>query len=543
MINPVKSKWLALIARKYLNKYEAVEDSGARKAPEIERGGEERILKAYDRLKAIAIGRNLERNSSKAITLIEQVKVLTAGKVKAQFNLPDEQNGATDWNKKASHLFNVEFARDCFYSDPMNFTEFVQLVIAAIIREGDLLIVFDSGIFGGSGKLFAFEADQIVNVIETEWRNHEINTEWGYQKDIGGGKTEWTPYPQNSGVITDQYGKTIGYIVSNVTLPEDKQRGTTAIPYHDAVIIPADSCRLAMRRFRHSQKRGIASFLPIENELSDSEAMRKMELMTAKKASQTLAFVEHSKETTQAAQAVDFAKIAELMEASKAEPADAESADGTVTSETKTLKRYRNFEELLGGAVEYGEEGDKMNYLQPQRPNMDVPSFYDHCGDTAGASLGLASSYTRMKVNNSYTGHRGEMLLTMAHIKNRQKLAEWCFLDWIAEKVIRWYIKQGKINDPGNDWQTLISWDYPVIPYIDPQKDIASDASALKTGKTTFRKLLGPSWREQLEELARELEVIREKKLPLNILETVAGAAAAGANTADDKTAETTEEK
>ena len=47
----------------------------------------------------------------------------------------------------------------------------------------------------------------------------------------------------------------------------------------------------------------------------------------------------------------------------------------------------------------------------------------------------------------------------------------------------------------------------------------------LKNGELTFRELLGPGWKKRLENLAEECKYIRELGVPLNIFETVAGAA------------------
>ena len=82
-----------------LAKYQAIETSrqGVRPDVPIEVGGEERYqLTGYDRLKAIAINRNLNRSNSKALTILGNRCVLAFGKVKARFATSDE-----DWNKQA----------------------------------------------------------------------------------------------------------------------------------------------------------------------------------------------------------------------------------------------------------------------------------------------------------------------------------------------------------------------------------------------------------------------------------------------------------
>ena len=64
------------------------------------------------------------------------------------------------------------------------------------------------------------------------------------------------------------------------------------------------------------------------------------------------------------------------------------------------------------------------------------------------------------------------------------------------------------------------------MPSVDEQKEQSALAQKLKNGQTTFRKLLGPAWREQLEQFSEEIAYARKLNLPLSIFETVAGAKA-----------------
>ena len=118
--------------------------------------------------------------------------------------------------------------------------------------------------------------------------------------------------------------------------------------------------------------------------------------------------------------------------------------------------------------------------------------------------------------------------MTWMTFKDFQQFLEDGFSDWAAVKVIAWAISTGELPPPpaGDDWAASIAWQYPTMPSVDEQKEQSALAQKLKNGQTTFRKLLGPAWREQLEQFSEEIAYARKLNLPLSIFETVAGAKA-----------------
>jgi hypothetical protein len=65
------------------------------------------------------------------------------------------------------------------------------------------------------------------------------------------------------------------------------------------------------------------------------------------------------------------------------------------------------------------------------------------------------------------------------------------------------------------------------MPNVDELKEENAIKQALKNGTTDFSKLLGPDWRKKLESYAEQIAFVREKLLPLGILETIGGTAPA----------------
>lgn len=470
-------------------------------------------LKPYDRMMAIAIGRDLERNSARTVSMMETRKNLAFGRVKMQMNTDNLQ-----WNFEAERAFNAYFGEDCDYRQPdLHIVEMVQLVEAAMLREGDCLIVWGEK-YVGEPKLLTWEADQLVTVDAADWKKQK---EWR-GKNPATGKDE--PYPQFAGIVTDFFGKELAYVVQSARLADDKEtrRGDVTARLSECMIIPVEDARLYRRSWRLNQGRGVPLLLPVADNIADANELLKNELLTAKAFGKRGYFVEQSDASASADTAVAAEK---LLAALTAETTSGEETSGEVVVEKK---RYRELEQSDANIVEYLDTGDKIVPAPNDRPNLSVSEFYQQVNDEAGAAFGLAQGYSRMQVNSSYTAHRGETNLTVAHINAAQKRAERGWLDWLAVKVIDYYIRQGfgGLQNPPAGWRRKIGWSFPRIPNVDPQREIAAEALALKNGLKTYRDILGPDWRRQFDELAAEAAYIREKGLPLAILETVAGAMA-----------------
>lgn len=497
---------------RYQNRYKATELSNNRAMPRLDHGSEEWELDAQYRLRGIAIGRDLHRNNSQYVTLENLRRVFTSGKVLAQFKTSDEA-----WNTAAGKYFNIRFSRDCMYNVPrMNFAELCQHIEAAKMREGDCLIVYDDGIIADSGKIFLVEADQLVNV--SDWSNPE---------------NPFRNYTQSNGVILDEFGRVAGYICTRENLANKikslrggRQPGIMAsLPLSQCWLVPVESAVLAMYRYRAGQIRGVPEFLPVSIELDDSDNMRKSELDTAKLASKRLGAITRSAATSGLeASLAALAAENDLLDEDPENTTGQQSADSEAG--TVELPRYQKYEDDAAAIMEYLEEGDDVKFFDSTRPNLDTQSFYNSMSETAGAALGTAAGFSHMKVTNSYTAHRAESLLTWVQVENKQRIAEWQYLDWLAEKVIRRAVRLGHLPPPPDDWTADIAWSLPKMPEIDPQKDVAATALKLKNGLTTYEEILGPTWRKTLSKLAAETAFARESGIPLAVLETVAGAIA-----------------
>jgi capsid protein len=483
----------------------------------FEESGASGILNNHQRLSAVSLGRDIERNYSVAKSLFKQLRNNVVGALgKIQVNTGDA------WGAAAMRWFNKDFFVNCDFRSTEDFSKLSRNILAAKKREGDILVVFDDGLFniqkGGTGKIVCYDADQISDLSSTS--------------DLPQGTT------QEGGVIRDPFGREIGYIIS-------KKRGQSTVNKKDAIIFKRDpndesknSVKLIKSTFRVNQGRGVADMLPAIADLLDCYEMRAKELQSAKVAAAMVGTIERE----EAVADFDDARLDPTNE-----NPDTTAAGSTTLPEAQTEPaNYERLEALTGGYMDYLAKGDKFTLHDIKRPNIAMGEFLDHVTDAAGSVLGLAHAYSRMKADTSYTAFRGDMVMTWVSIYVDQKDLEREWLDWVAVRAIQWAMNQNKIprNAP-QDWKERISWHLPKMPNVDALKEAQADAQGLKNGTTDFAELLGPNWKEKMDAFSEQLEYARTKKLPLSVFEQKSGGMAGTATeeTDTEETATTKDDK
>lgn len=503
-------------------RYDAVRFTGNRHRRLMDRGSEESEFRVYDREYAISLGRDMHRNQARYVALENQIARMTAGTVKCQLSTRDRA-----WNAAAERVFNNKFAKDCLLTIPRtHLSELCQQLVASVIREGDVLVVFDDGFARDSGKLLIYEADQLVRMADADFARL---------------------YPgcrQVAGVILDDVDAVAGYIVSHVRITDDMQvrpNGLWVLPAEKCLVYSPDQAVLLAARYRPGQIRGIPEMLPVSICLDDADEMIKSELLTAKMGAKNFATVYESEATQTARSDSELSRAIEAME--KAGNVDPQTGhliapDAPPPSNASAERtHYSSVDSLDSAIVTYMEGRDRMDIHTPTRPNLHTDEFFRSRNADAAAALGITRGYAEMAVTNSYTAHRGESLLTWAAIYDRQRNLERQLLDWLAVRVIERAIERGELVSASSDaldWRDRITWSLPTMPAINEKASVEAQAASLKAGLATYKDILGSEWDETFDELAREVERIRELGLPVSILETVSGAPAGSISTSQE---------
>lgn len=515
-----------------LARYDAVRMTGNRHRRWMDRGTEESEFIPYDRMYAITLGRDMRRNQARYVSLEKTIARMTAGTVRCQLNTPDDA-----WNKAAEDYFNRVFARDCLMQIPrQDLSELCRQLVSSMLREGDVLVVFDSpGVAVGSNRLLVFEADQLIHMDEGDFA---------------------ALYPgcrQECGVILNEYGCTVGYIVSVLKL-DDQQRyrpnTLTSLPASKCLVFGTDDAVLLASRYRPGQVRGVPEMLPVSICLDDADEMVKSELLTSKMGSKNYATVYESEATQTARTDSELTAAIEAMEkAGNVDPEtghliDPDAAPSVAAEAVADRPHYASIDSTDSAIVTYMQGKDRLDIQTPTRPNLHVDEFYRSRNNDAAASMGLSRGYSELAVTNSYTAHRGESLMTWESVYERQRHLAHSLLDWLADKVITRGIELGAVPVPSSasgaadNWRHLVSWELPTMPAIDERRAVDAQVTALKAGLVTYRDLLGSDWKQKLAESGREVDFIRALDLPLSIMETVSGAPAGETKDTPDNTTE-----
>lgn len=482
----------------------------------MDRGSEESEFRVYDRMYAIALGRDMHRNQARYVALENQISGMVADTVTLQLNTSDDA-----WNREAEAYFNDTFAADCLLTVPRtHLAELCQQLVASVIREGDALVVFDDGFARDSGKLLVYEADQLVRMADADFERL---------------------YPgcrQEAGVILDDVGAIYGYIVSAIRVTDDMQIRPNALwtlPAEKCLVFTTEQAVLLACRYRPGQIRGVPEMLPVSICMDDANEMVLSELMTSKMASKNYATVYNSEATQNAISDDELRRFMEQQDAAgnldpqTGEIVDPDAAARSASDRAPDRPHYQTLDSLDSAIVTYMNGKDRLDVQTPTRPNLHVDEFFRARTADAAAALGVARSHAEMKVETSYTAFRGESLMTWSSVYKRQRNLKRVFLDWLAEKVIDRAIGLGELSAPSSAasaWRRKITFELPTMPAIDEKAAVEAQAAALKAGLTTYRQELGSDWAEKHAELAREVEQARALGLPISILETVSGAPA-----------------
>ena len=456
---------------KIVAEYDVLKSSNSRlrRVPSAEYTNEEGILTGYKRGQAIAMGRDLQRNYSAVATAMNQFALNVVGKG-PKIRLKSASNPG--WAKTAASWFNSDWAKRADFRDDMHFGEMIAVLIMALKREGDALMVFDDfGLVPGekpSGKVLWYEADQFVEVDDL---------------DRAGGP--WAGMKQSRGVLFDQWGRRRAYAVSATN-------GVMSVPRKDATIFPVDVARHIKRVWRFNQVRGIPALLTIAADTQDLYELQSGEVQTGKMQSKIAGYVTKTKE-----------ELARLANEQGGDP-DTTEKDAVV---------YRNLEALTGGAMEYLEHDDQFNMLDWKRPALNFVESMDQMVRKSMAAMGLSQTYSLLRVTSSYTAFRGEMLLAWAQFYSDQKMLERHACDWTGDKALAFGVTSGEL--PGARPADLsMSWAWPRMPAVDPMKEAQAVELLIKTLQSNYSEQLGPEWEDTHEQLASETKRDKEMGLP-----------------------------
>lgn len=474
----------------------------SRRKPKIEMNGEDSQLQGMSRAKMLNLGRDVERNYSTAKSHLNQFRINVVGiGPKIHINIDhDSCKAAADW-------FNGPYQKSSDARDDTPYNENCMNLLVAAKREGESIVAFDN-FHNNDGKLFFWESDQLAEIKKSEWKKHGKENGW-VDKD---GKL----LEQSDGFVYDSMGVIIAYVVCN-----ERKQGKKK--FNEVTILKRDETAKQMKMpWRFNQRRGVPAMSASLGHYLDSYEMQSCELQSGKHNARLVGKVKRRDDLEEDIWAENGIDVDDYVNTTTSAGDD----ENTTSPIKPTI--YERYETLCGGAIEYMDELDDFEILDSKRPGVNVADYLDRITTNNGASLGLSQVYSTLKASTSYTAFRGEMLLAWAQFIVDQKWLERRFVDWNAIKAINWAVSRGILKALPEGWENKISVKWPEMPVVDPLKLQMAIAKALKNGTTDFSKLLGPNWKDILEAFAKQVELIRNLALPLDLLESKSGGVPGG---------------
>ena len=175
--------------------------------------------------------------------------------------------------------------------------------------------------------------------------------------------------------------------------------------------------------------------------------------------------------------------------------------------------------EMGPGTVITLKTGEKVQFGNPNIPTAGFENFVNAMCRHLGAALELPSDVLQKKFDASYSASRGALLEAWESMKMMRSwlIEDFCqpvYETWLAEAVAI-----GRIRAPGFWEDPLIRqawcgarWIGPVQGQLDPKKEVEAALLRAQYGLSTYtqitREMSGGDWAENMEQLAREREML-----------------------------------
>lgn len=528
--NSLSAKEKNLVAKRMLRTYVRVASFAAgkynivgsekhrrlRESPTVETSGEDDALTATLRAQFVNLGRNGIRNNESLNAVLKQFKVNVIGTEggKAYFDFgPQYEEAAKTLKREFAH-----FCSSCEFYDGMRFNELLDIILKTVVIGGDMVLAFDNHQFEDSGKILAYEPDSIGDIKDSE-----------FKRLFGKGLR------QTQGRIYTASNRFCGVIVSS------SERGQAEFKAEKCHFFEKDpnqsplDCDWTMigHRWRVNQGRGTPPVAAPLGSFLDVDMLMGFEKEAAKHNSQVYAQLIQTGSDEPANAPISSPDLAatEFDESidEAAEEVASDAFDATPVS----------FDELstAGAMYDIMPANSKMELLDTKHPNPNMNDFIRLVNGRGGWAMGVAAVYVTGKVDSSYTGFRGEQLMTWPVFEEWQKFLETNVCDWVFR---RWYSWAKRWNQNirnlilPDDFMDRISWTWPMMREVNAVDAQTAWNMGLKNGTKTYREILGPDYKEKLTQSAAERKFLAGINFPHPANETASGQIVADAATQEN---------
>lgn len=453
-----------------------------------------------------------------------------------------DKSANRDWFA-AAETFWKRWSHHADFVTGASWRECLKKVVSAIAFEGDVVCLFDDGVLSsgkGSGRFAFFSADRICPLAEGDFDAWRRET----------GREAWT---QAGGALFNELGRFAGIVVSKKRGASETLRGESFILTLDPDDPDAAFWRHVSRPDTFDTVRATPDSFASLPSLIDSAEIRVASNVATKQSISRHAILKHDFASDADPRDLDDQDedVDETAGAGNGEPGANEAGDGAGQADgaRAPMPSFENLSQVVRGnspgGVDVISKDDDFVVTPQTNPNLDVPAYLEEEARHAARAHGLPALLATLKADHSYSGARAEIALAEDHFVDLRQFIEDAFSDWVFRKLIGWAMETGRLdrNAPEN-WQDSLAWQYPRIPYLDPQKEAAAFVELYKAGLITYEDA-GVRPEEIAETQKRDREIF--EKAGLDHLSTFAStpgsenALATSANPGntdpDDKTA------
>lgn len=181
---------------------------------------------------------------------------------------------------------------------------------------------------------------------------------------------------------------------------------------------------------------------------------------------------------------------------------------------------------LGSGTVAYTAPGEKLEFVDPKRPNPNVDGFIRAFCGYAGAATGIPREVLLKEFTASYSAARAALIdMFSSALEKRGTLVD-TFCQPIYEWVLGELVDRGILAMPGFHEDPIVrrawceaEWHGPTMPQIDPVDEIDAAAKRVALGVSTLEEecaqLTGGDWSMKLKQRVKEVRLMRAAGLDL----------------------------
>ena len=285
-----------------------------------------------------------------------------------------------------------------------------------------------------------------------------------------------------NGVEIDSWGRKVAYWFYKQHPAEWATQNQSSDRY-TPMRIPASEVIHLYRSLRPNQRRGIPWIYCSMNGLNHARRYIEAEVIAARLQAAVSVFIERDADDTSQPLDEGFGR----------DPED-------------------NIEDIVPGAKEYLEPGEKANPFAPSRPNTSANEFLSGLHWNMAAGQGISGEgVTRDFSRTNYSSARSAIL---EERKSYEVFQQW-FIDKVLNIVYKEWLEMavlcGELNIPRYEMDvhrySKHAWRSQGWQWVDPLKEAQSATLKLKAGLTTYEKILaeqGEDIQEVMTQIARE---------------------------------------